>query len=119
VYKLVEINGRAKMKLSQDVEKVTMPGKKQAFRLYGNDGRALIDLMQRPGEQPPEEGKRVLCRHPFQVCYVSGVRMVFWKKKSANHTADVCSILTCLIADGRGRNYCSSDVQHLLSTTTP
>ena len=44
-----------------------MPGKKNAFRLYSDDGLALIDLMQRPDEKPPEAGKRVLCRHPFQV----------------------------------------------------
>ena len=67
VYKLVEINGKPKIKLSQEVEKVTMPGKKIAYRLYSDDGLALIDLMQRPDEKPPEAGKRVLCRHPFQV----------------------------------------------------
>ena len=66
VYKLVEINEKPKIKLSQDVEKVTMPGKKIAFRLYSTDGHALIDLLQRPGEDPPEVGSRVLCRHPFQ-----------------------------------------------------
>lgn len=33
VYKLVEINGQPRIKLSQDVEKVTMPGHKNAFRL--------------------------------------------------------------------------------------
>jgi hypothetical protein len=49
------------------VEKVTMPGKKNVFRLYSNDGHALIDLMQLPDELPPEVNKRVLCRHPFQV----------------------------------------------------
>ena len=67
MYKLVEINGKPKIKLSQDVEKVTMPGKKMPFRLYSNDGHALIDLLQRPDEEPPEVNKRVLCRHPFQV----------------------------------------------------
>ena len=66
VYKLVEINGKPKIKLSQDVEKVTMPGKKNVYRLYSNDGKALIDLLQRPDELAPEVGKRVLCRHPFQ-----------------------------------------------------
>ena len=35
-------------------------------RLYSSDGHALIDLMMRPGEEPPEVGKRVLCRHPFE-----------------------------------------------------
>ena len=44
-----------------------MPGKKSAHRLYSNDGHALIDLLQRPDEDPPEVGKRVLCRHPFHV----------------------------------------------------
>ena len=78
VFKLVEVNSKPKIKLSQDVQKVgetvlftvctlfysqvTMPGQKDAFRLYSSDGHALIDLLQRPGEQPPEVGKRVLCR---------------------------------------------------------
>ncbi|XP_055681006.1 nicotinate phosphoribosyltransferase isoform X2 [Lutzomyia longipalpis] len=66
VYKLVEINNQARIKLSQDVEKVTMPGSKNAFRLFGADGHALIDLMQKVSEPPPEVGQKVLCRHPFQ-----------------------------------------------------
>ncbi len=32
VFKLVEIDGKPRLKLSQDVEKVTMPGRKKAFR---------------------------------------------------------------------------------------
>ncbi|BES91672.1 Nicotinate phosphoribosyltransferase [Nesidiocoris tenuis] len=66
VYKLVEINGTPRIKLSQDVVKVTMPGRKNAYRLYGADGHALIDLLQKSEECPPEVGVRVLCRHPFQ-----------------------------------------------------
>jgi len=66
VYKLVEINGQARIKLSQDVEKVTMPGNKDVYRLYSADGHALIDLMQKNNEPPPEVGQKVLCRHPFQ-----------------------------------------------------
>lgn len=66
VYKLVDINGKPKLKLSQDVDKMTMPGKKDAYRLYSSDGHALIDLLQRPEENAPSVGKRVLCRHPFQ-----------------------------------------------------
>ena len=51
-----------------------MPGKKNVFRLYSNDGHALIDLLQLPDEPPPEVNKRVLCRHPFQVWfYAPGV----------------------------------------------
>jgi len=66
VFKLVEVNDKPKIKLSQDVQKVTMPGQKEAFRLYSSDGHALIDILQRPGEAPPQVGKRVLCRHPFE-----------------------------------------------------
>ncbi|XP_012254516.2 nicotinate phosphoribosyltransferase isoform X2 [Athalia rosae] len=66
VYKMVEINDQPRIKLSQDVGKVTMPGKKNAYRLYGADGHALIDLLQRSIEDPPQVGQKVLCRHPFQ-----------------------------------------------------
>ncbi|XP_052693706.1 nicotinate phosphoribosyltransferase-like isoform X2 [Crassostrea angulata] len=66
VYKLVEINRTPRIKLSEDVEKVTIPGRKQAYRLFGADGNALVDLMMQPSEEPPKPGQRVLCRHPFQ-----------------------------------------------------
>lgn len=39
IVKLVELNDDARMKLSQDIEKVTIPGKKDAYRLYGGDGK--------------------------------------------------------------------------------
>eukprot|EP00249_Psilotum_nudum_P018573 c26869_g1_i2 orf=263-1912(+) len=38
VYKLVEIKDQPRMKLSEEIEKVTIPCKKQCFRLYGNEG---------------------------------------------------------------------------------
>ncbi|XP_017468083.1 PREDICTED: nicotinate phosphoribosyltransferase isoform X5 [Rhagoletis zephyria] len=87
VYKLVEINGQPRMKLSQDVEKVTMPGHKNAFRLYSADGHALIDLLQKVTEPPPSIGQKVLCRHPFQESkrayvipsHVELLYKVFWK----------------------------------------
>ena len=31
-----------------------MPGQKEAYRLYSSDGHALIDLLQLPGEIPPQ-----------------------------------------------------------------
>lgn len=39
IVQLVELNDDARMKLSQDIEKVTIPGKKDAYRLYGGDGK--------------------------------------------------------------------------------
>ncbi|XP_066138660.1 nicotinate phosphoribosyltransferase-like [Euwallacea fornicatus] len=66
VYKMVELNGQPRIKLSQDVAKVTIPGKKDVYRLYGEAGYALIDILQRSSEDSPVENKKVLCRHPFQ-----------------------------------------------------
>ncbi|CAH0553768.1 unnamed protein product [Brassicogethes aeneus] len=66
VYKMVEINQHPRIKLSHDVEKVTIPGKKNAYRLYSETGFALIDLLQRSVEEPPKINEKVLCRHPFQ-----------------------------------------------------
>lgn len=66
VYKLVEINDRPRIKLSQEVSKITMPGKKNAFRLYSAEGYALVDLLQRSIEPPPQAGQKILCRHPFE-----------------------------------------------------
>ncbi|XP_075545547.1 nicotinate phosphoribosyltransferase isoform X2 [Dermacentor variabilis] len=63
---LVEVKDLSCIKLSLDIQKVTIPGKKACYRLYGHQGYALLDLMQKMDEPPPEKGKRVLCRHPFQ-----------------------------------------------------
>lgn len=66
VYKIAEVNGKPCMKLSADVDKVTMPGRKNAYRLFGTDGLALVDLLQQLDEPPVTEGRKILCRHPFQ-----------------------------------------------------
>ncbi|HEX9016881.1 MAG TPA: nicotinate phosphoribosyltransferase [Chloroflexota bacterium] len=65
VYKLVEMDGRARMKLSQDLIKVTIPGPKSSYRLLGEQGKAILDLMMLRDEPAPEPGRRILCRHPF------------------------------------------------------
>ncbi|KAJ8980730.1 hypothetical protein NQ317_019225 [Molorchus minor] len=66
VYKMVELNGQPRIKLSQEVGKVTIPGCKDAYRLYSERGYALIDLLQRSVEPPPKISEKVLCRHPFE-----------------------------------------------------
>ncbi|KAH8409502.1 hypothetical protein KR222_007280 [Zaprionus bogoriensis] len=98
VYKLVEINGQARIKLSQDVEKVTMPGNKNAYRLYSADGHALIDLLQKDSEHPPAVGQKVLCRHPFQESkrayvipsHVESLYKIYWK------SGKICQLLPTL-----------------------
>uniref|UniRef100_H2YXI4 Nicotinate phosphoribosyltransferase n=1 Tax=Ciona savignyi TaxID=51511 RepID=H2YXI4_CIOSA len=51
---LVEVNGEPRMKLSEDVGKINLPGKKSVFRLYSEDGLAILDLIQLCSEKPPE-----------------------------------------------------------------
>ncbi|KAK7590157.1 hypothetical protein V9T40_001770 [Parthenolecanium corni] len=87
VYKLVELNKSPRVKLSQDANKMTMPGRKDVYRLYGSDGYALCDLLQRSCEPPPEVLTRVLCRHPVNPVKrahatpskVESLLKLFWK----------------------------------------
>jgi len=65
VYKLVEVKGIPRIKLSQELNKMTIPGRKQVYRLYGEDGYSLLDVMVRAEDPPPAPGKRLLCHHPF------------------------------------------------------
>lgn len=65
VYKLVDVNGAPRIKFSQDSIKMTIPGKKNAYRLYGGDGLAIIDLLVPASDGEIKAGDRVLCRHPF------------------------------------------------------
>jgi len=66
VYKLVELNGKPRLKLSHDAAKVLIPGLKRAYRLFGDDGTPLVDLLIKVDQdEPPVVGKPVLCRDPF------------------------------------------------------
>ncbi|GMH14796.1 hypothetical protein Nepgr_016637 [Nepenthes gracilis] len=65
VFKLVEINNQPRIKLSEDVSKVSIPCKKRCYRLYGKEGYPLVDLMTGENEPPPKVAERILCRHPF------------------------------------------------------
>jgi nicotinate phosphoribosyltransferase len=65
VYKLVEIAGIPRIKLSQDISKVLIPGQKKVFRFTGKDGKLLLDVMLLHHEPDPVAGARILCRHPF------------------------------------------------------
>lgn len=45
VYKLTEINGEQKMKFSENIEKVTLPGDKKLFRLFDSGGKFYRDAI--------------------------------------------------------------------------
>ncbi|KAJ8911600.1 hypothetical protein NQ315_015934 [Exocentrus adspersus] len=93
VYKMVELNEEPRIKLSQEVAKVTIPGKKNVYRLYSETGYALIDLLQRCTENPPVTNQKVLCRHPFvesKRAFVIPSRVenllhLFWKNGEVCH----------------------------------
>eukprot|EP00298_Acanthocystis_sp_HF-20_P015771 c21259_g1_i1.p1 GENE.c21259_g1_i1~~c21259_g1_i1.p1 ORF type:complete len:535 (+),score=229.68 c21259_g1_i1:26-1606(+) len=59
VYKLVQINGRPCIKLSQDAGKSTLPAQKNAYRLYDADGKALCDLLTLANEEAPKKGSKI------------------------------------------------------------
>lgn len=59
------MNGIPRLKLSQEIEKVTIPSRKNLYRFYGRDGKALCDLMTKGDEPEPVANVRILCRHPF------------------------------------------------------
>jgi nicotinate phosphoribosyltransferase len=78
VYKLVEWKGKPRIKLSQSLGKVTIPGRKRVFRLIGKTTTTtttttarppppppLVDYMCLASEAPPQVGARIECRHPF------------------------------------------------------
>jgi nicotinate phosphoribosyltransferase len=66
VYKLVAVDGKSRIKLSNDPGKIGIPGRKEVYRLLRADGKAFIDLMTEVGADPPQPGTQVLCRHPFE-----------------------------------------------------
>ncbi|KAL1066995.1 hypothetical protein V6Z11_D12G100200 [Gossypium hirsutum] len=90
VFKLVEINNQPRIKLSEDVSKVSIPCKKRCYRLYGKEGYSLVDIMTGENEPCPKVGERILCRHPFsesQRAYVVPKRVeellkCYWPGKS-------------------------------------
>ncbi len=79
VYKLVEINGKPRIKLSQEIEKLAIPCSKMLYRLYGVDGRPLVDVLQTKDEPPPVAGEKILVRHAFMAnkrAFVTPARVV-------------------------------------------
>mmetsp|Transcript_8352 Transcript_8352/g.18981 ORF Transcript_8352/g.18981 Transcript_8352/m.18981 type:complete len:547 (-) Transcript_8352:129-1769(-) len=69
VYKMVEFDGLPRIKLSQEIKKVSIPGKKRIYRLFGRAGFPLVDLLLLEEEVKshgePKQGERVMCRHPL------------------------------------------------------
>ncbi|XP_058686050.1 nicotinate phosphoribosyltransferase isoform X1 [Poecile atricapillus] len=59
VYKLVEVNGSPCLKLTEDEEKMTIPGLKTMYRLYDAAGHPFMDLMALEEEPSPSAGQEL------------------------------------------------------------
>ncbi|KAH3759907.1 nicotinate phosphoribosyltransferase [Pelomyxa schiedti] len=57
VFKLVDISGEARVKLSEDVGKMSLPGNKTGYRFFGDDGSPLCDYMTLTPEPAPIAGQ--------------------------------------------------------------
>ena len=65
VYKLVELNGEPRIKISQELGKMPIPGRKNAYRLVGGPAQPVVDILMQSTEEPPVRGEPILCLHPF------------------------------------------------------
>ncbi|KFV98969.1 Nicotinate phosphoribosyltransferase, partial [Eurypyga helias] len=62
VYKLVEVNGSPCLKLTEEEEKITIPGTKTIYRLYDAAGHPFMDLMALEEEPSPTTGQELVVR---------------------------------------------------------
>lgn len=60
VYKLSEINGEPKIKLSENIQKVTLPGRKQVYRFTDDSGLFVADAIALENDSVPDK-----MIHPF------------------------------------------------------
>ena len=58
VYKLIEYNGQAKIKISE--EKFTYPGKKQIYRIYNEQGTFKEDVLMLDNDEAPTNSEALL-----------------------------------------------------------
>ncbi len=54
VYKLAQTNSEPKLKVSENIEKITLPGKKMVHRYYNGDGYLYADGIAMDDESAPE-----------------------------------------------------------------
>ncbi|XP_068019324.1 nicotinate phosphoribosyltransferase isoform X2 [Melanerpes formicivorus] len=62
IEELVEVNGSPCLKLTEDEEKMTIPGTKTVYRLYDTAGHPFMDLMALEEEPSPRAGQELEIR---------------------------------------------------------
>ena len=76
VYKLSEINGSPRMKISENIEKITLPGKKQLYRFFDEDGKFYRDAILLQEENPADTD---VIYHPVYPEKNSRVKGLHWE----------------------------------------
>lgn len=76
VYKLSEINGTPRMKISENIEKITLPGKKQLYRFFDEDGKFYRDAILLQEENPADTD---VIYHPVYPEKNSRVQGLHWE----------------------------------------
>ncbi len=74
VYKLAECNGKPRMKISENIEKVTLPGKKMLYRYYDPEGNFLRDGILLENENPDSCGRIYHPLYPERSTDISRLR---------------------------------------------
>lgn len=115
VYKLAEINGEPKIKISGNVEKMTIPGKKQVYRVYDEEDLMAGDIMEFLEMGEVREGKVYDPLNPMR----------FYKLKNP---VKIEPLLKDKVRNGRitgdlfdwqqARNNMEEDIQHLSPSST-
>nr|XP_033790302.1 nicotinate phosphoribosyltransferase isoform X1 [Geotrypetes seraphini] len=59
VYKLVQVKRCPRMKVSEDPEKMTLPGSKKVYRVFDSSDHPVLDLMALEEEPPLQVGQEV------------------------------------------------------------
>ena len=72
VYKLVAIDDQPRIKVSQSHSKMTIPGKKMAYRLWtASSPEPILDILVRDPDETDDKyckvGKQIMCEHAFDV----------------------------------------------------
>ena len=104
VYKLVAIDGKPKIKLSESITKMSIPGKKQLYRLFSKTNEAILDIMTLEDDNRDnnyvKKNTSILCEHPFEFtkrCIVNPTRIEkllikVWDNKLCYKSPDILNI---------------------------
>lgn len=98
VYKLAELNGSPKMKFSENIEKMTLPGKKQLVRFFDEDGNFYRDGILCQDENPEE----------IQMLY----HPIYPEKITKTHELKYQSLLQKVVDNGQvvAKKKCPADI---------